>query len=198
MSTTLTSEEHNRLLFLQAEWEKDPQSFAVLPTQVISHRDRTFQQLCIQLHNFDPFTGPVAEEAESAPRQTKKKFNKKSQECHGQTSVQGRHFGRWNGTGKNAHDDCCHLRIAPTKERYGTYFFMSRKMESRIILLTNDFTNLLCFYVTVKETRGRMPLVTRCQLGRRIWQKDGKSQSTKVSRCQERWWRRTQSDQGIC
>ena len=27
MSTTLTSEEHKRLHFLQAEWEKDPQSF---------------------------------------------------------------------------------------------------------------------------------------------------------------------------
>ena len=80
MPTTLNPEERIRLDFLQAEWEKDPQSFAVLPTQVISHRDRAFQQLCIQLHNFDPFTGPVVEEAESAPRQTKKKFNKKSQE----------------------------------------------------------------------------------------------------------------------
>jgi hypothetical protein len=76
----LTQEEHERLDFLRAEWEKDSQSFAALPMCVISHRDRAFQKICIQFHNFDLFTGPVGVEEASAPGQTKKKFNKKSLE----------------------------------------------------------------------------------------------------------------------
>jgi hypothetical protein len=80
MSTALTQEEHERLDFLRAEWEKDPQSFAALPMRVISHRDRAFQKICIQFHNFDPFTGPVGVEEAPTPRQTKKKFNKKNEQ----------------------------------------------------------------------------------------------------------------------
>jgi hypothetical protein len=80
MSPHLTSEEQERLAFLKAEWEKNPQKFSVLSMRVISHRDHSFRQKCIQFHNFDPFAGPIVQEDESAPRQTKKKFNKKSQE----------------------------------------------------------------------------------------------------------------------